>query len=441
MKHLQLRRLEAYGFKSFADKLEIEFNQGITAIVGPNGSGKSNITDAIKWVLGEQNVRNLRGQKTEDIIFAGSSSRRPLGVAEVSLSFDNSDGKLALDFNEVVVTRRIFRSGESEYYINKARCRLKDIYELFADTGLGKDGISVISQNKVDAVLNSKPEERRLLFEEVAGITKYRDRKKEALRKLESTQQNILRLSDLLSELEQRLGPLAEQAEKTERHNALQARYRVCKLTLLCNAYEQYQFHLAQSGKQQEKFQTSLHDCEVQLNLLEVGKERLAGELLEVEKSLQLFEAKRREIGAAMEQNTQQILLSEERLRQNGAEQKRLGQEQADAQAEFESRTERVRLLREACAQQNEAEASLSGALEARQADEARLAERIAAAAARAQALETRRADAAQPMQETKDTLLLLQRDLAESASSAEVLQEAEREADAALAESEKRCV
>lgn len=166
MKGLQLKRLEAYGFKSFADKIEIEFNAGITAIVGPNGSGKSNITDAIRWVLGEQNVRNLRGSKAEDIIFTGSASRRALGVAEVSLVFDNT-GELPVDFKEVVVTRRLFRSGESEFYINKSRCRLKDIYNLFADTGLGHDGLSVISQNKMDDILNSKPEERRLFLKKL----------------------------------------------------------------------------------------------------------------------------------------------------------------------------------------------------------------------------------------------------------------------------------
>lgn len=176
-----LRRLEAYGFKSFADKTEIEFGPGITVIVGPNGSGKSNISDAIRWVLGEQSVRTLRGTKMEDVIFAGSSGRRPLGIAEVSLTFDNSDGTLPLDFSEVVITRRVFRSGDSEYFINKSLCRLKDIHDLLADTGLGRDAMSVIGQNKVDEVLNSKPEERRLLFEESAGITKYKQRKKRSI--------------------------------------------------------------------------------------------------------------------------------------------------------------------------------------------------------------------------------------------------------------------
>ena len=168
---MQLKKLEAYGFKSFADKIEVEFDKGITAIVGPNGSGKSNISDAIKWVLGEQNVRNLRGVKAEDIIFTGSETRRQMGVAEVSLYFDN-DGSLPVDFNEVVVTRRLFRTGESEFYINKSRCRLKDIANLFADSGIGHDSMGIISQNKMDEILNARPEEKRLFFEEAAGITK-----------------------------------------------------------------------------------------------------------------------------------------------------------------------------------------------------------------------------------------------------------------------------
>lgn len=169
-----MKRLEAYGFKSFADKISIEFDRGITAIVGPNGSGKSNITDAIRWVLGEQNIRNLRGTKSEDIIFAGSAARKPLNVAEVSLVFAN-DGTLPVDFREVVVTRRLYRSGESEYAINRSRCRLKDIYELFADTGIGHDGMSIIGQNRMEDILNSRPEERRAYFEEAVYPISFSD--------------------------------------------------------------------------------------------------------------------------------------------------------------------------------------------------------------------------------------------------------------------------
>ncbi|WP_346354511.1 chromosome segregation protein SMC [Azotosporobacter soli] len=236
--NLLLRKLEAYGFKSFADKTEIEFGKGITAIVGPNGSGKSNISDAIRWVLGEQSVRTLRGTKMEDVIFAGSSGRRPLGVAEVSLIFDNTDGSLAIDYNEVIITRRVFRSGESEYYINKSACRLKDIHELLADTGLGRDAMTVIGQNKVDEVLNSKPEDRRNFLEEAAGITKYKNRKKDALRRLDDANQNLTRVSDIINELDGQLGPLEESSRRTRQYNELYGELKACQVTVLLHRLE-----------------------------------------------------------------------------------------------------------------------------------------------------------------------------------------------------------
>ena len=187
-----------YGFKSFADRIEIEFDKGITAIVGPNGSGKSNVADAIRWVLGEQSAKSLRGSRMEDIIFSGTQKRNPLGFAEVSLTFDNSDHVLPVDFSEVTITRRLFRSGESEYYINRSSCRLKDIVELFMDTGVGKEGYSIIGQGELREILSTQPENRRLVFEEAAGIVKYKTRKQESERKLEVTQENIVRVEDIL---------------------------------------------------------------------------------------------------------------------------------------------------------------------------------------------------------------------------------------------------
>ena len=211
---MQLLKMELRGFKSFADKTTLAFDKGITAIVGPNGSGKSNISDAVRWVMGEQNVRQLRGQKSEDIIFAGTEKRRPQGAAEVSLYFDNTDHSLDLDFTEVVVTRRYFRSGESEFYINKRPCRLKDIHMLFADTGIGQDSMAVIGQNRVDRILNSKPEERRIIFEEVAGISRFKARKQEGLRKIEETNHNLERIRDMMSVLEEQIGPMEEEAHR-----------------------------------------------------------------------------------------------------------------------------------------------------------------------------------------------------------------------------------
>jgi len=215
---LYLKRLEIQGFKSFADKVEFEFPSGITAIVGPNGSGKSNVVDSIRWVLGEQSVKSLRGSKMEDVIFAGSSDRRAVGMAQVSMTIDNSEHLLALDFDEITVTRRLYRSGESEYLINKSPCRLKDIHELFMDTGLGREGLSIISQGKVDEILTLKPEDRRGLIEEAAGIVKYKYRKREAERKLADTEENMVRIHDIISELSERVEPLGEQAEKAKQY-------------------------------------------------------------------------------------------------------------------------------------------------------------------------------------------------------------------------------
>ncbi|NPV71202.1 MAG: chromosome segregation protein SMC [Firmicutes bacterium] len=219
-----LKRVEMYGFKSFPDKVDLEFDPGVAVIVGPNGSGKSNVADAIRWVLGEQSARAVRGSRMEDVIFAGNHKRKPLSIAEVSITFDNSDGLLPLDFSEVTVTRRVLRDGESEYYVNKKACRLKDIAEWFADTGVGRDSFSVLAQGRVDEILLVKPEERRAIFEEVAGIVKFRNRKREAIRKLEETEEGLVRLGDIIQEVERQLGPLKEQEEKARRHLDLRNR-------------------------------------------------------------------------------------------------------------------------------------------------------------------------------------------------------------------------
>lgn len=212
-----LKSLELQGFKSFADKTKIELNGGIAAIVGPNGSGKSNIVEAIQWVLGEQSAKSLRGHKMQDVIFNGTKNRKPLGVAEISIVLDNSDHSLDLDFIEVKVTRRLYRSGEGEYLINGKNVRLKDIHRLFADSGIGSDGYAVIGQGRIVEILDSRPEDRRSIVEETAGIVKYRERKKEALRKIESADRNLLRLVDIMTEIEDRLGPLEQDAKNAER--------------------------------------------------------------------------------------------------------------------------------------------------------------------------------------------------------------------------------
>src|SRR6185312_4904492 len=206
-----LKRLEIIGFKSFAERIEVDFVPGVTAVVGPNGSGKSNITDAIRWVLGEQSAKSLRGAKMEDIIFAGSDTRRAVNVAEVTLTLNNEDQRLPIEYNEVSVTRRVSRSGDSDFYINKQSCRLKDIIDLFMDSGLGREAFSIISQGKVEEILSSKAEERRTIFEEAAGVLKYKQRKKKSEYKLAETQENLNRVEDILHEIESQLGPLEEQ--------------------------------------------------------------------------------------------------------------------------------------------------------------------------------------------------------------------------------------
>jgi chromosome segregation protein len=216
-----LKRIELSGFKSFADRTELEFVRGITAVVGPNGSGKSNISDGIRWVLGEQSAKSLRGGNMQDIIFAGSDSRKAVNIGEVSLTLDNQDKALPLEFSEVTVTRRVHRNGDSEYLINKQPCRLKDITELFMDTGIGKEAYSIIGQGRIEEILSTRSEDRRGIFEEASGIVKYKSRKKEAQKKLEDTENNLLRIHDLVSELEGQIEPLKEQAAKAETYKTL----------------------------------------------------------------------------------------------------------------------------------------------------------------------------------------------------------------------------
>ena len=229
---MYLKRLELQGFKSFPEKIRLEFNKGITAVVGPNGSGKSNISDAVRWVLGEQSAKSLRGTKMEDVIFAGTQNRRALGFAEVSMVLDNTDRRMNVDFSEIMVTRRTYRSGESQFSINGTACRLKDIHELFMDTGIGREGYSIIGQGRVEEILSTRSEDRRLLFEEAVGIVKYKNRKTDAERKLERERQNLIRVNDIITELEAQLEPLAKQAEKAKQYMSLAERYKLVAVNL-----------------------------------------------------------------------------------------------------------------------------------------------------------------------------------------------------------------
>jgi len=233
-----LKRIELAGFKSFADKTDLEFVRGITAVVGPNGSGKSNISDSIRWVLGEQSAKSLRGGKMEDIIFAGSDARKAVNIGEVSLTLDNSDHALPLEYNEVTVTRRVHRSGDSEYMINKQPCRLKDITELFMDTGIGKEAYSIIGQGRIEEILSTRSEDRRGIFEEASGIVKYKSRKREAQKKLDETEQNLLRIHDLVSELEDQVEPLRLQSEKAIHFKELKEQLKKSEISMYVHNIE-----------------------------------------------------------------------------------------------------------------------------------------------------------------------------------------------------------
>ena len=277
-----LKRLELQGFKSFADKTVLEFMPGITAVIGPNGSGKSNISDSIRWVLGEQSMKSLRGNKSEDIIFAGTQNRKSLGFAEASIVIDNSDGKLPIEFAEVVVTRRIFRNGDSGYFINKTPCRLKDVLELFMDTGIGKDGYSIIGQGKIDEILSNKSEDRRNIFEEAAGIVKYRARKTESEKKLEQTKLNLLRINDILSEIEANIEPLKKQSDKAKKFLELRDELKSIEIGLFLYNIDNYKEQLKKLAEDIDIILSEQKEEESRLSVIQNLKENLKLELEEV---------------------------------------------------------------------------------------------------------------------------------------------------------------
>ncbi|MGG4553772.1 chromosome segregation protein SMC [Paenibacillus humicus] len=322
-----LKRIELSGFKSFADKTEMEFVRGITAVVGPNGSGKSNISDGIRWVLGEQSAKSLRGGKMEDIIFAGSDARKAVNYGEVSLTLDNTDQALPLDFSEVTVTRRVHRSGDSEYMINKQSCRLKDITELFMDTGIGKEAYSIIGQGRIEEILSTRSEDRRGIFEEASGIVKYKSRKRDARRKLDDTEQNLLRIHDLVSELEDQIGPLKEQSEKALRYKELREELKHKEISLYVHQIEKIHENWSEANDKLAKLQeeqlalstiVSAHDAKLEsdrlaLRQLEEQIDELQGQLLEYSESFEKSEG----FGEVLREREKNLLQNREQLRQS----------------------------------------------------------------------------------------------------------------------------
>ena len=314
---MYLKRLELQGFKSFADKTVLEFMPGITSVIGPNGSGKSNISDAIRWVLGEQSMKSLRGSKSEDIIFAGTQNRKSLGFAEASLIFDNTDGKLPIEYNEVTVTRKIYRTGESGYFINKTPCRLKDVLELFMDTGIGKDGYSIIGQGKIDEILSNKSEDRRHIFEEAAGIVKYRVRKLESEKKLENTKLNLLRINDILSEIESTIEPLKIQSEKAKKFLDLREELKEIEIGLFLYNIDLYKEKIAQIKIDEDILKSHNGEAEEKLNSLNELKEKLKEEINSITNEIETIQNVEFENGKKIEQINSSFNVTNERISNN----------------------------------------------------------------------------------------------------------------------------
>ena len=304
---MYLKSIEVQGFKSFANKTVLDFSPGITGIVGPNGSGKSNISDAVRWVLGEQKVKQLRGASMQDVIFAGTATRRPQNYASVSISFDNSDHALSLPYEEITVSRRLYRSGESEYRLNGSECRLKDIHELFYDTGIGKEGYSLIGQGQIDKILSGKAEERRALFDEAVGIVKFKRRKDIAEKKLEEEQANLERIQDIVSELEKQVGPLEKQSEKARKYLSFRDELVVLEST-----------HFLQKLQDTEKLLQKLEEAEKDLKASmeeEAKKQNALSESFKgLEEELLLLDEKEQEISRGNEEDESRKKTLEEEI-------------------------------------------------------------------------------------------------------------------------------
>ncbi|MFW0779932.1 chromosome segregation protein SMC [Rossellomorea marisflavi] len=352
-----LKQLEVMGFKSFAEKISVEFVPGVTAVVGPNGSGKSNIIDAVRWVLGEQSAKSLRGSKMEDVIFGGSDSRKALNIAEVTLVLDNEDGTLPIDYSEVSVTRRVYRSGDSEYLLNRQPCRLKDIIELFMDSGLGKEAFSIISQGKVEEILNSKPEERRTIFEEAAGVLKYKTRKKKAENKLFETQENLNRVNDILHELEGQVEPLKIQAsmakdylEKKEELETFEVSLTVYDIEDLHKQWESLSEEFERHGREEGNLSAVIHGKEADLSgardKISALDESITGlqevllstseELEKLEGRKQVLVERKKNSSTNETQLKQSIVELEDQIREMKQEKERLEEERAGLQLEVD---------------------------------------------------------------------------------------------------------
>ena len=377
---MRLKKLYIHGFKSFADRVEMTFEHGVTGVVGPNGCGKSNISDAVRWVLGEQSARQLRGSRMEDVIFNGTEKRRRMAYCEVTLTFDNEDRSLPSDYTEVAVTRRVFRTGESEYLLNGAACRLKDVVDLFRDTGIGRDGYSIVGQGRVGEILSQKSEDRRQVFEEAAGIVKYKARKSEAEKRLDNTEQNLSRIADIISELESRLEPLRLQSEDARKYLAMREEQKGLDLNVFLIRSERYQEKIAELRLTAENMRETLAQNEREQQALNERRESVQNQLSErEEKAAELRESLQALIQEVEAQEGQANVLRE-RLAASRREQARVEDEKRAAEEGETGMRRRIETLEgeiaregEAVAAREERQAALDRALEEAETAAARL--------------------------------------------------------------------
>ena len=378
---MRLKSLELQGFKSFPDRTKMNFDAGMTVVIGPNGSGKSNIADAIRWVLGELSSKNIRGTKMEDVIFGGTDNRRPMGYAEVSLTFDNREGEniLPLEYDEVTITRKYYRSGDSEYLINGQKVRLRDITELFMNTGLGKSGYSIIGQGRIAEIISKKSEDRRGIFEEAAGIAKYRYRKSEAERKLEKTDDNLARVTDILSEIEGRVGPLEKEAEKAKKYLELYEEKKKVDVSLWL--YEIDSIH-TRSGKLQENFEITSHELDMandSLASLERQSELLVARMRENSEKSESARKIAGELSERKHEADAQVLLSEKDLQHLEEERIRLDAEISSREKDGRAAAARLEELAKQKEEEDDKLAALSSALAALEERINEIREKIAA--------------------------------------------------------------
>src|ERR1041384_2456383 len=373
---MYLKNLTVLGFKSFADKTALNFQPGVSAIVGPNGCGKSNVSDAIRWVLGEQSDKALRGGEMADVIFNGTDGRKPLGVAEVSLTIGGVDEEhliaagVEMAYNEVTVTRRVFRDGGSEYFINQTPCRLKDIQQFFMGTGMGKTSYSIMAQGNITQILSSKPDDRRLVFEEAAGITKFKSQKKEALRKLEYTEQNLLRIQDLIREVKRQIGSLQRQAGKARRYKQIADELRHLETQLARHQFDVLQAEISDRTAAAEKLRAGMEVCSESVLRAEDEILQLRSRLSELEEQIAASQQKGMELKGESDRHESRIHFNEERLRE-------LEQQNARALHDINEAEERGRAAKEELAivteKLSQSEAALAKHREALQNREAAL--------------------------------------------------------------------